>query len=134
MTAAETETIREQILERYASFARALAEGDAAGVAAHYSADAVILAPGGVPVVGGEAIAAYWEGLCAMPYHFEVAGFSVEHLLIAGPYVIEVSCFSGKTHDSDRGSFEYRAKNLVVWQHDGSRWLIVRDAYNDIRS
>jgi len=126
--------IRAELRDAYASFARALAGRDAGALAAHYDDDAVILAPGGVPVAGTRAIRAYWEGLCAMPYRFEVNGFTIEHVLAEGPYAVEISRFAGAAHDLDRGgSYTYRAKNLVVWRKREGRWLMVRDMYNEIR-
>lgn len=133
-SAPEIDTIRAELRDAYAAFARALAERDAGSLAAHYDDDAVILAPGGVPVAGAAAVQAYWEGLCAMPYRFEVAGFTVEHILAEGPYVVEISRFRGTAHDLERGgSYTYDAKNLVVWRKRAGRWLIVRDMYNDMR-
>lgn len=126
--------IRAELREAYASYARALAGRDARALAAHYDDDAVILAPGGVPIAGAQAVRAYCEGVCAMPYRFEVDGFTIEHVLAEGPFVVEISRFAGAAHDLERGgSYSYRAKNLVVWRKRDDRWLILRDMYNEIR-
>jgi len=130
----DIELVRRELRETYANYARALAERDAAALAKHYASDAVLLPPGGKPIGGADRVRTYCVGLCALPYTFEIAGFTLEEVLLAPPYAIEFSRFSGKAHDLQRGGTQiYFAKALVVWRYDGDRWLIVRDMYNDLR-
>lgn len=130
------EALRDQIRAAYAEYAAALASHNADALAAMYDEDAVILAPGAPPIAGMGAIRAYCEGICALPYDFELSGFSIEHVLKAGEYVVEISRFTSANApcgDSD-GRVETKTKNLVVWRNRGGRWVIVRDMYSDVRT
>jgi uncharacterized protein (TIGR02246 family) len=127
---------RAQVAAAYREYAAALARHDAAALAAHYDDDAVILAPGAKPIAGAAAVRAYCEGICALPYDFDVRGFTIEHVLVAGDYVIEVSCFTSTScpmRDPDARAATI-LKALMVWRNRGGRWLIVRDMYSDIRT
>jgi uncharacterized protein (TIGR02246 family) len=130
------ETARAQIAKAYQEYARALARHDAAALAALYDADAVILAPGAQPVSGTEAIRAYCEGICALPYDFDMSGFTIEHVLAVGDCFIETSRFTTANAPLDDGDARAvkQSKNLVVWRNRGGRWLIAREMYSDIRT
>jgi uncharacterized protein (TIGR02246 family) len=130
------ESVRTQLAARYREFAAALARHDAAALAAHYDEDAVILAPGAKPVAGSAAIRAYCEGICALPYDFDVHGFTIEYLLLTGDYAIEISCFTSCNSPLDEPSSRCvtRTKALTMWRNRDGRWLIVRDMYSDIRT
>lgn len=128
-------SVREEIEEAYARYADALARHDSAALASFYDEDAVLLAPGAAPVAGAEAIRAYCDGLCALPYNFELSGFSIEHLLLAGEYIIECSRFLSSSWPPGEPQFAVSTptKNLVVWRRRGATWLIVRDMYSDVK-
>ncbi len=136
MEIALDESLRRQIGETYNEYAAALARHDAAALAAFYDDDAVILAPGAKPVTGASAIRAYCEGICALPYDFELGGFSVEHVLTAGDYVIETSCFTSASAPlaDPAARLVTFAKSLVVWRSSADRWLIAREMFSDIRT
>lgn len=129
------EAVRGQIAAAYREYAVALARHDAGALASLYDDDAVIMAPGAQPVSGTGAIKAYCEGLCALPYDFELSGFTIEHALVVGEYVIETSRFTtanAPLNECDERAFK-QSKNLVVWRNRGGRWLIAREMYSDIR-
>jgi len=130
----ELEAVKDELRLEHARYATALSERNASALAAHYASDAVLLPPGGQPISGPGSIRTHCAGICALPYRFEIGGFTLEAVLLAPPYAIEVSRFTGKAHDIERGGTQtYFAKHLVVWRKNGERWLIVRDMYNDIR-
>lgn len=134
--ATSEEDARRQIATAYKAYADALARHDAAALAALYDEDAVILAPGARPVSGKGAIRAYCEGLCALPYDFDMSGFTIEHVLIVGDCLIETSRFitaNAPLGDSDARAAK-QSKNLIVWRNRGGRWLIAREMYSDIRT
>lgn len=135
-TTALDEAVRREIAAAYGEYAAALARHDAAALAGMYDDDAVILAPGAMPVVGAAAIRAYCEGICALPYEFEVSGFTIEHLLVAGDYAIEISRFTSTNAPLDDPAHRVvtLSKNLVVWRRRAGRWIIARDMYSDIRA
>jgi uncharacterized protein (TIGR02246 family) len=134
-TAHHEELVRRQISAAYEQYAAALAGHDAAALAGLYDQDAVILPPGSLPVAGAAAIRAYCEGICALPYDFRVSGFTIEHAIVAGEYVIEVSRFISVSvpRDDSASRSVMQLKNLVVWRKRAGRWLIARDMYSDIR-
>lgn len=130
------EATRRQIAAAYEKYAVALARHDAAALAALYDTDAVILAPGAQPVSGAAAIRAYCEGLCAIPYDFDMSGFTIEHVIVVGDCLIETSRFlsaNAPLDDADARVVK-RSKNLVVWRNRGGEWLIAREMYSDIRT
>ena len=136
MGIAADELLRDQIRSAYREYAAALARHDAGSLAAMYDDDAVILAPGAPPIAGRDAIRAYCEGICALPYQLALSGFTIENLLRAGDCVIEVSRFTSAStcySDSDVPVVK-KSKNLVVWRNRGGRWLIARDMYSDVRT
>ena len=122
------------IATAYQTFAQAFRDRDPVALAAHYDDDAVILAPGERAVSGKAAVRKYCEQVCALPYRFDVRGFTIEHVLLAGDYAIESSEFGGVANSlGDGTASEYRAKNLVVWRNAGGSWKIVRDMWNDLK-
>lgn len=126
--------VRTAIAHRYKSYAQALEARDAAALAAHYSEDAVVLVPGADLIAGAEAVRAYCEGLCAVPYRFHLTGFTLEHLLVNGVYAIEVSRYAAASAPLERGSASVNfTKSLLVWRKTGEHWLIAREMYSDVR-
>jgi uncharacterized protein (TIGR02246 family) len=134
METAPTEIVRAELAQTYASYAGALEAREASALAAHYSDDAVILVPGSDLIAGSEAVRAYCEGLCALPYRFRLSGFSLEHLLLDGDYAIEVSRYSTISTTLERGLERVaRSKALLVWRRMQGRWAIVREMYSEVR-
>lgn len=130
-----TNALRAEIAAAYGEYAMALAQHDAVALAALYEHDAVILIPGAKPVCGHDAIRAYCQGLCALPYDFERTGFTIEHMLTAGDYVIEISSFTSShapVGDPQNRATTY-AKTLMVWRNARGRWRIAREMYSDVR-
>lgn len=127
-TASQVQLMRRRIGAAYAQYAQALGRHDASALAALYDEDAVILTPGSSPVVGMAAIRAYCEGLCAVPYDFKISGFTIEHMIVSGEYVIEISCFTNASapRDDSESHIVTRSKNLMVWRNRLGKWLIVR--------
>ncbi|MFJ3586743.1 DUF4440 domain-containing protein [Streptomyces sp. NPDC090127] len=115
--------------------ARAMAEGDAAALAAGFAPDALLFVDRhSGPIVGREAIAAH---LGALLDEVRAAGgaltwralgeprVAVHHDLIldSGVAVTTVTLPDGSVH-------EERTNELVVWQLIGNEWLIVRQMSN----
>lgn len=72
--------IAQLIAESNAKFSAALAARDPAGVAAVYSTDARLLAPGAEVLTGRDAIAAFWKaGIAAGIHGAELTTVSVDH-------------------------------------------------------
>lgn len=118
------EDIRSQIESANRRFEAAFAKGDAAGVAACYTADAQILPPGAEMSSGAEAIAAYWAQGMQPGTTFKLNTIEVEQ---HGETAIEVGHAEivgagGKVLDS--------AKYVVIWKRVGGAWKLHRDIWN----
>lgn len=134
-TSARELAVRTDIAQMYRSYAQALEARDAPTLAAHYSDDAVVLVPGVDLIAGAQAVRAYCEGLCSLPYRFRLNGFTLEHLLVDGVYAIEVSRYAAVTTPLQReGGTVRQTKSLLVWRKAGEKWLIVREMYSDVRA
>jgi len=109
------------------AWATAWNTGDAAALAAQYSADAVVMAPGAAAMEGAEAIEA---GLTAA---IEGAGGSQmaitpdEIIPVGDDHAIEVGTFVETGAD---GSHKDHGKYLAVWAKVDGSWKIVRDIWN----
>jgi uncharacterized protein (TIGR02246 family) len=112
-----------------AAWKRAYNQGDAAAVAALYSADAVLSAPGEPAVRGAEAIARYFREKIAQ---FSSAGLTVADQPL-GPVVASgelgwqwqtytVSDKAGRTVDA--------GKLVTLFRRQGGKWLIAGDTWN----
>jgi uncharacterized protein (TIGR02246 family) len=101
--------------------------GDAAALAAMYSADAIVLAPGAEAAEGREAIQA---GLQA--FMEESGGSTIEItpgeiIPVGDDHAIEVGSFVETAAD---GSHKDHGKYVAVWAKVDGSWKIVRDIWN----
>ncbi|GAC1588479.1 MAG: hypothetical protein NVS3B25_05150 [Hymenobacter sp.] len=99
--------------------------GDAAGMAALYTSDAVLLPPGMETMEGAAGIQAFWQGaMDAGLKQLKLKSWEVEEL---GDTAIELgyySLFGADEQPLDQGKF------IVVWKEQQGRWLLHRDIYN----
>lgn len=120
---------RGAIEETLARFTAAFNSGDAAGVGALYSEDAVILPPGGESVSGREAITAFWQGAIE-------GGLTDLELQI-----VELEAQDGRAFEvgklrlmapGEGGEMQpVLGKYIVVWKQDGEgNWRLHRDIWN----
>lgn len=102
----------------------AVAKGDAAAIAAIYTANAIILPPDSPPIQGREAIQEYMKGLFAAG----IDGLDVE--------TVEVNRFDDIAIEranltiKSGGKVVDRGKSLVVWRLVDGQWLYVRDMWS----
>jgi len=97
--------VRADIEKANQAFAAAFAKGDAAAIAAMYSADAQVFPPNSDAIKGAAAIQKVWQGAMA----HEVGNYT---MLAA----------DGKEID--------RGKYLVIWKREGNAWKLHRDIWN----
>ena len=114
----------EDIRARSDAFEAAYNGGDAAGVAALYTEDALVMPPGGGFVNGREETATMWQG--AMDSGFGDLALTTKELEPAGDMLIEVGTFTGVAGDAPANG-----KYIVVWKKVDGEWYLHRDIWND---
>jgi len=108
------------------AFMTAFARGDAAGVAALYTADGQLLPPGSDIVTGKAGIEAFWQGMMAMGVIKRAELHRLE-LDQHGDTAIEVG---RATLYNEAGEVIDRPKYVVVWKCEASQWKLHRDIWN----
>lgn len=123
--AAAAEDVRAAVVEVNRQWAAALARGDAAALAALYSKDAMLLAPGAEAARGPEAIRAAAQGL--IDSGVAVIELDTREVESCGDLAFESGAVVLKKKD---GSLVDRGKYVVVWKKEGGRWKLHRDIFN----
>ena len=103
---------------------QAFNQGDAAAIAAMYTADAMVLPPNSESIEGREAIEGFWAAALAsgLTGSLEAAESGVDGDL--GYKVGTYELHSAEGELVDRGKF------VEVWTRADGEWLIHRDIYN----
>lgn len=117
-------TVREAISGANGHLMAAFAKGDAAGVAACYSADAQLLPQHSEEVSGRAAIQSYWQGAVDSG----ITGVRLETLEIygEGEFATEVGRYvlhAGAESEADRGKY------VVLWRREAGHYLVHRDIW-----
>ncbi|WP_201838116.1 YybH family protein [Microvirga zambiensis] len=107
-------------------FAKAFNAGDAAGVAALYTEDAVILPPGGEMMKGRSAIQAFWKGAAEQLGDGTLTTVDVKPL--GNDTAREIGTFSFRSKGAQPQ--EVTGKYVVVWEKVGSDWKLATDIWN----
>jgi len=117
--------IREAIVAANEAFMAAFQAGDAAGLAALYTATGQLLPPNMDTMAGQTAIQAFWQG--AMDMGIRSAQLEITEVEGHGDTAIEVSNY---TLCGEGGQVLDRGKYIVVWKREGGRWKLHRDIFN----
>jgi uncharacterized protein (TIGR02246 family) len=107
-------------------FAQAFNAGDAAGVAALYSEEAVILPPGAEMMKGRTAIQAFWKGAAEQLGNGKLTTLEVKPL--GSDRALEIGTFSFRTKAPQPQ--EITGKYVVVWEKVGNDWKLATDIWN----
>jgi uncharacterized protein (TIGR02246 family) len=107
-------------------FAQAFNAGDAAGVAALYTDEAVILPPGVEMMKGRTAIQAFWKGAAEKLGNGKLTTVEVKSLGTEAAQ--EIGTFSFRTKGSQPQ--EITGKYVVIWEKVGSDWELATDIWN----
>ena len=103
--------------------------GDGVAVAALYTADGILLPPGGAIVEGNQAIADFWASAIASG----LANVELEtmELKFVGDTATEVGYLAGTVPAEGGGTSAIAGKFIVVWKRgaDG-KWRLHRDIWN----
>jgi ketosteroid isomerase-like protein len=102
----------------------AVSKGDAAALAALYTANAQLLPPNSEAITGTAAIQKFWQG-------FLDSGIRVAKLK-----TLEVEALGNSAHEvgeyevsGQGGQLVDRGKYVVIWKRDGPRWKLHRDIW-----
>jgi uncharacterized protein (TIGR02246 family) len=117
--------IRAQIESANRKFEELYAAGDAAGVAACYTADAQVLPPGSDAVKGTEAIAGFWKS--GMDNGLKGVKLTIVEVEQHGDTAIELG--RAQILGSDKSVLD-SIKYVVVWKRVDGMWKLHRDIWN----
>lgn len=126
------ENIRDAIASAVETFADAFARGDAAAVAAWYTADATLLPPDNPLVKGREAIQTFWQG--AMGAGVREAKLETLEVESRGDLAYEVGRFEMAVQPPGGERAEMAGKYVVVWKREGDDWRMHVDIWNGDRA
>lgn len=105
-------------------FAGALAKGDAAGIAALYTAGGQALPANSEPVSGRAAIQSFWKGV--YDSGITQATLTTSDVESQGDLAAETGTYELRMKD---GKVADRGKYVVVWKREDGRWKLHRDIW-----
>lgn len=121
-------TVREAIEAADKEFMAAFNRGDAAGVAALYTADARILPPDLDIMQGRKAIQGFWQG--AMDIGCKSCTLTIAELHETEDTVIEVGNYTLDIEPAEGESMTDQGKYLIVWKQEDGAWKLDIDIWN----
>ncbi len=119
--------ISEAIQSANHNFMSAFKRGDAAGVAACYTADARLLPPGTPPMSGTADIAAFWQG--AMNLGIKEAKLETKEIEERGDLAVEIGQYT-LTIQAESGIVTDVGKYIVTWKNEAGAWKLHFDIWN----
>lgn len=120
-------TTSEAIQSANNNFMAAFIRGDAAGVAACYTADARLLPPGAPPMSGTADITAFWQG--AMNLGIKEAKLETKEIEERGDLAVEIGQYT-LTIQTESGTVTDVGKYIVTWKNDAGAWKLHFDIWN----
>jgi len=119
----------EDIAARSETFEAAFNSGDAAAVAAHYTTDAVLLAPDTARLNGREAVQGLWQSFVdAGVTDLQLTTVNLDDL---GDTANELGTYTLTAPDGNGGTVQAGGKYIVVWKTDDSGvWHLHWDIWN----
>ena len=121
---ARADAVRDAVETGNRAFAAAFLKGDSTAIAALYTEDAQVIAPGSPVVKGRPVIAAFWQG--SIDSGIRDVKLETEHVESAGDLAYE----TGTVHLVAKDGTASSARYLVVWKRVGGQWLLHRDIWN----
>ncbi len=117
--------MRQEIEAANKTFMAAFGRGDAAGLAALYTADGQLLPTNSDVVAGSAAIQTFWQG--AIDMGLSTATLETLEVEDCGDTAVEVGRYTLKTGDE---SVADSGKYIVIWKNQGGTWKLHRDIWN----
>ncbi|MGH1478828.1 MAG: YybH family protein [Geminicoccales bacterium] len=122
-------TVRDSIEVTIKIFLESLNGGDAAGVAAHYTDDAVLLPPNTPRIEGREGIQGVWQGL--IDADVRNVALTTQEVDVFGDVANEVGTISATAPSEDGRRAPLTGKYVAVWKRGGDgTWRMRRDIWN----
>ena len=121
---AGAEGIRDAVEAGNRAFIEAFLRGDSGAVAALYSEDAEVIAPGAPVARGRAAIAAFWQG--SIDAGVSDVALETADVESAGDLAIETGTVRLVAKDGTPSAARY----VVAWKRVGGKWLLHRDIWN----
>lgn len=119
------EAVRTEIEEAYKDFAQNMKEGNAEGIAAHYTDDAKFYPPNGGLATGKQEITQVFNGFIEQGLNIEL---EIEELEIFGDVAYE---YGVATVMNQQGNELAQNEYVVLWKKNGDKWKIHRDFIRD---
>lgn len=120
----------EEIRSANRTFMQDFSRGDAAGIAALYTADAKLLPPDSQMMKGPDAIRAFWQG--AMNAGFKEAQLDTVEVESREDLAFEVGRYTLRSEPKGAGPSNAQGKYLVVWKNSDGRWKLHVDIWNGL--
>jgi uncharacterized protein (TIGR02246 family) len=109
-------------------FIAAFNRGDAAAVAAMYTADARLLPPNSRMGEGRQAVQQFWQG--AIRAGVKMVTLETLHVESQGSFAYEVGRYTLTSPTAGGGTTPDTGKYVVVWEREGGKWKLATDIWN----
>ena len=121
---ARADAVRDAVDAGNKAFVAAFLKGDSTAVAALYTTDAQVIAPGSPVAKGRPAIAAFWQG--SIDSGIQDVKLETGDVASAGDLAYETGVVRLVQKDGALSSARY----VVVWKRVDGMWLLHRDIWN----
>ena len=121
----DTTDIHAAIRAAYDAFESTFARADAAGMAALYTSDGMLLPTGTGMISGSEAIQDFWQG--AMDMGVATAKIDIAEVSEHADVVVDVGHY---VLGAVNGDVLDNGKYIVIWRNENGRWKLHRDIWN----
>ena len=122
-------TARDNIEAALKMFMQSLMDGDAAGVAIHYTEDAALLPPDAAKIEGREGIQRAWQDL--IDAGVRDVTLTTHEVDAFGDVANEVGVISATAPEENGGRVPWTGKYVAVWKRGGDgTWRMHRDIWN----
>ena len=123
------ERVRVAITEASIKFIEKVRNGDAAGLAALYTADAVLLPPNMGKVFGRKGIEEYWRARISQ-VGLKFSELRTEELFGSGDFFTEIGSYTLTVQPAGQKPVEDKGKYIVILKKTAEGWRLHRDIWN----
>ncbi|NIT59660.1 MAG: DUF4440 domain-containing protein [Aliifodinibius sp.] len=123
------EKVREAIKEANVKFGEKIRNGDAAGVAALYTKDAVLMPPNSEKFYGRKEIEKFWGGAISQ-MGLKDAILTTQELFGSGDIFTEIGSYILKIQPAGQKPIEDKGKYVVIWKQTADGLKLHRDIWN----